>query len=197
VTDRDLIGIFLTLLQEFGARVHAVSPTQWSDPTPNSAWDVGELVAHLVTEHRWVEPLLRGLSLEDAATEVDLDRSQLERGDVGETYMQVWDDVAAEAAEAFSAEGVFDRKVSLARGETTVTSYIRELIFDLAVHSWDLGRAIGYPGDLPADVIQVVWEESNHFGDLSASDMYDRPVVVPADAPVLDRLIAMTGRDPY
>lgn len=177
-------------------RVHAVSYAQWSEPTPNSAWDVGELVAHLITEHRWVDPLLRGLSVDEAATEVDHDRSFLERGGSGATYVLAWDDVAVKAAAAFSAVDVLDRKVSLGRGETTAVSFTRELIFDLTVHSWDLGRAIGYPGELPADIVQFVWEEAHHFEDLSASDMYDRPVVVPADAPILHRLIAMTGRDP-
>ena len=188
--------MFLKLQLEFGARVHAVSPQQWGDPTPNSAWDVGELVAHLITEHRWIGPLMRGLTIDAAATEVDLGRSAVEEGAAGPSYAQAWDDVAAEAAASFTAPGALDLKVSLTRGETTAVSFIRELIFDLTVHSWDLGRSIGYVGDLPADIVQAVWEESHQFGDLSASDMYDRPVVVPADAPILHRLIAMTGRDP-
>ncbi len=107
---------------------------------------------------------MRGLTMDAAATEVDLGRSVVD--EPGASYVRAWDHVAAEAATAFAAPGALDLKVSLARGETTATSYIRELIFDLTVHSWDLARAIGYPGELPADIVQAVWEESHQFGDL-------------------------------
>ena len=181
---------------EFGVRVHAVGPDRWTGPTPNAAWDVADLVAHLVTEHRWIDPLMRGLDLDAAAREIDSARAFAGDDGVGATYLQAWDEAASHAAAAFSVSDALERPVSLARGETTATSYIRELIFDLTVHAWDLGTAIGYPGKLPADVVRIVWDESHHFGDLSASGMFDRPVAVPVDAPVLDRLIAMTGRDP-
>jgi uncharacterized protein (TIGR03086 family) len=196
VAEHDLVGIFLTMQDEFGARVGAVRPEQWSGDTPDTEWDVAALVAHLVTEHRWIDPLMRGLDLDAAALEIDSARSFAGDDGLGATYVQAWGEAASRAAAAFSAPGALDRSVSLARGETTATSYLRELIFDLTVHSWDLGTAIGYPGELPADVVQVVWEETRDVGDLSASGMYDRPVAVPVDAPVLDRLIAMTGRDP-
>ena len=193
---RDLVGIFLTLQGEFGARVHAVAPGQWGGPTPNAGWTVADLVAHLITEHLWVEPLMRGLDLDAAATAVDRARSLTGAGGVETAYVAAWDEAAARAAAAFAEPGALQRTVYLTRGDTAAGGYIRELIFDLTVHTWDLDRAIGYSGALPADVVQAVWEESHQFEDLSASGMFDHPVAVAPDAPVQDRLIAMTGRDP-
>ncbi|WP_375481774.1 TIGR03086 family metal-binding protein [uncultured Jatrophihabitans sp.] len=188
----DLVGIFRTLQGEFGLRVDAVSDAQWGAPTPNAEWDVADLVGHLITEHRWVEPLMRGLDLDAAAGEVDAIRAAA----VHDGYPDAWDDVARRAGEAFSAPGALEQTVLLSRGPTVGGGYIRELIFDLTVHTWDLGRAIDWAGELPSDIVSAVWGESRQFTDLSASGMFDRPVVVPDDAPVLDRLIAMTGRDP-
>ncbi|WP_375499694.1 TIGR03086 family metal-binding protein [uncultured Jatrophihabitans sp.] len=194
--EHDLVQIFLTLQREFGARVHAVTDDQWDGPTPNAAWSVADLVAHLITEHLWVEPLLNGLELDAAADAVDRARSFVREDGVGASYIQAWDQTAEQAATAVSVPGALERTVSLSRGDTPASGYLREMIFDITVHAWDLGRAIGYPGALPADVVQAVWQESRKFGDLSASGMFDHPVAVPPDAPALDRLIAMTGRDP-
>ncbi len=194
--EHDLVQIFLTLQREFGARVHEVAAEQWDTPTPNSEWNVADLVAHLITEHLWASPLLRGLDLDAAAAEVD--RSRSTGGDAGlaATYPRAWDDAAASSAAAFSAPGALERTISLSRGDTKASGYLREMIFDLAVHTWDLGQAIGCRGSLPGDVVYAVWGDSYQFGDLSASGMFDHPVAVPDDAPVLDRLIAMTGRNP-
>lgn len=196
VADYDLVEIFTVLQREFQLRVRAVEAEQWTDPTPNAAWHVADLVAHLITEHRWVEPLMRGLDIDAAATEVDRARSFAGHDGVGATYVQAWDDAALCAAAAFSEPRALERPVTLSRGQTTADGYIREMIFDLVVHAWDLGEAIGYRAPLPTDIVQIVWDESRQFGDLSASGMFDHPVAVPPDAPVLDRLIAMTGRDP-
>ena len=182
--------------REFGARVHAIGPDQWTGPTPNVAWTVADLVAHLITEHLWVAPLVRGLDVDAAAQEVDRTRSLGSDDGLGTSYVAAWDAAAAQSAEALCAPGALARPVSLSRGDTTVNGYIQELIFDLTVHTWDLDQAIGFHGALPADVVRIVWQESQKFGDLSASGMFDHPVTVAPDAPVLDQLIAMTGRDP-
>jgi hypothetical protein len=41
-----------------------------------------------------------------------------------------------------------------------------------------------------------VYDKAKDFGDLSSSGLFDSPVDVPDDAPTIDRLIALTGRDP-
>jgi len=35
------------------------------------------------------------------------------------------------------------------------------------------------------------------MGDMSDSGMFDKPVAVPDDAPTIDRLVGMCGRDPH
>ena len=70
------------------------------------------------------------------------------------------------------------------------------MIFDLVVHAWDLGVAIGYPEPVPDEVVEPVYEAAKDMGDLSASGLFDAPVDVPDDASTLDKLVALTGRDP-
>ena len=62
----DPVGTFLAAQRAFGERVHAVAEDQWHAPTPDTEWDVADLVGHLIEEHRWAAPLLHGHDLEAA-----------------------------------------------------------------------------------------------------------------------------------
>jgi uncharacterized protein (TIGR03086 family) len=192
----DPLSKFLAAQRAFTDRVHAVHDDQWQLDTPDTEWSVADLVGHLIEEHRWAAPLLHGHDLESAGKIVAGSRSLPVDGGIGANLAEEWDEAAIESADAFSADGALDRTVVLSRGDTRVRDYITEMTFDLVVHGWDLGRAIGYSDPLPDDVVRAVYEEAKKFGDLSGSGMFDDPVDVPDDAPTIDKLVALTGRHP-
>jgi uncharacterized protein (TIGR03086 family) len=187
---------FLAAQQAFAKRVHAVREDQWHAPTPDTEWDVEALVRHLIEEHRWAAPLLHGQDFESARMIVEGSRTYPVDGGVGANVAEEWDEAATESADAFSADGALDNTVALSRGDTPARDYLAEMTFDLVVHGWDLGRAIGFSEPLPEDVVAAVYDKAKDFGDLSSSGLFDSPVDVPDDAPTIDRLIALTGRDP-
>ena len=86
--------------------------------------------------------------------------------------------------------------MSLSRGATPARDYISEMIFDLVVHAWDLQTAIGFSGELPADVVEAVHDNATQMGDLASSGLFAAPVDVADDTSTIDKLIALTGRDP-
>jgi uncharacterized protein (TIGR03086 family) len=188
----ELVGLFLLAQREFGARVEEVGPDQWRSPTVDTEWDVGSLVDHVLEENRWVGPLVSGQSL--AQAEGAVAAAAAHEND----RKTAWANAAASAAQAFSGAGALDGTVDLSRGSTPVRSYITEMIFDHTIHAWDLGRAIGSERILPAELVTVVYTELEPLGDLSAAfgDMFAPPVSVSDDAPLVDKLIALTGRDP-
>jgi uncharacterized protein (TIGR03086 family) len=192
----DVLAMFLTGQHEFTARVHAITEDQWGAPTPDTQWSVADLVNHLVDEHRWAPPLLRGLDLDAAGKVVEGSRSLPVHGGVGSNLAELWDEAAAGSADAVTADGAIDRSVELSRGTTPARTYLGEMVFDLAVHSWDLGKAIGFDEPLPRDLVDFVLANLPDSGDLSGSGLFAEPVDVPADAPPEDRLVAATGRDP-
>jgi uncharacterized protein (TIGR03086 family) len=192
----DLLALFASGQHEFGARVHAIREDQWTAPTPATEWNVADLVEHLIDEDRWAAPLMHGQDLESAAKVVEGSRSLPVDGGVGANLSQEWDDAAAAAAEGFTAPGALDREVALSRGTTPARAYLADLICDHVVHAWDLGKAIGYPGQLPDDLVAFTHAQLAEAGDLSASGMFKAPVEVPDDAPAVDKLVAATGRDP-
>ncbi len=192
----DLVEKFLTAQREFGVRVHAVREDQWQAGTPDGDWTVADLVAHLVEEHRYAGPLLHGQDLESARMVVEGSRSLPVDGGVGANLAEEWDEASVDSADAVASDGALDRSVALSRGATPVPDYLTEMITDLVVHSWDLATAIGYAEPLPDDLVAAVHDTVQGWGDMSGSGVFAAPVSVPGDAPTIDQLVALTGRDP-
>ncbi|MFJ4986871.1 TIGR03086 family metal-binding protein [Streptomyces sp. NPDC088732] len=68
---------------------------------------------------------------------------------------------------------------------------------ELLVHGWDLARATGqdYRPD-PAGLEAALALLTPFTAGSDGSGPFGRPVPVPPSAPPLDRLVALTGRDP-
>lgn len=192
----DLLALYLSAEHEFTVRVHAVGEDQWDNATPDTEWTVADLVEHVIEEHRWAAPLMHGQDLESAAKVVEGSRSLPVDGGVGANLAQEWDEAATGSNEAFTAPGALDRDVELSRGSTPVRSYLAEMVFDLTIHAWDLGQAIGYREALPDDLVSAIYSEVSTMGDLSESGMFAPPVDCSDDAPTIDKLVAATGRRP-
>jgi uncharacterized protein (TIGR03086 family) len=194
----NLVGLFLSAQSAFDARVRAIGADQWHQPTPDAEWDVAALVDHLVDENRWVPPLVHGHDIEAATKIVEGSRSLPADGGVGANLAKDWEVASVAAADAFKEDGALDRSAALSRGPTPVREYIGEMIFDHLVHGWDLEKATGFTGDpLPEDAVAVVYEMAKSIAPmLAASGMFAEPVDVGEDASTLDKLVAITGRDP-
>jgi uncharacterized protein (TIGR03086 family) len=71
------------------------------------------------------------------------------------------------------------------------------VLAEVVVHGWDLARATGqhpvWPGELLAAVLDEVAKTAAQGREMG---VYGPEVKVPDDAPVLDRILGLTGRDP-
>ena len=189
----DLVATFLAAQAAFTERVHAVTPDQWQLGTPDAQWTVANLVGHLVDEHRWAAPLLAGLDMDAARAVV---AGLVSAGGDGAALVRAWDLAAATSAEAFRAGAALTGQAAITRGWVPAVEYLEEMVLDLIVHAWDLGVATGYPGPLPAGAVSAIYPLAQAIVDRTPAGMFDAPVDVSADAPVIDRLVALTGRRP-
>ena len=190
------LNAFLAAQRVFTETVHAIGEDDWHAPTPDTEWDVAELLGHMIEEHRFAAPLLHGQDLESARMVVEGSRKLPIDGGVGANRAEEWDEAAVESSDAFSADGALDRDVALSRGSTPARDYLAEMTFDLVIHAWDLAKGIGRDVEFPPEVVEGIYEQAKGFGDLSSSGFFAEPVDVPADAPTMDKLLGLTGRDP-
>jgi uncharacterized protein (TIGR03086 family) len=179
-------------VQRFSTYVQTIGPDDWDKPTPNRDWNVSALVEHLIDEHRWMPPLIDGHDLSTAQTMV----AGLASASTGD-HAGDWADASLASLQAVGEPGALERTVQLSRGPTPAQEYVVEMVFDLAVHSWDLGKALGKDEQVPDELATFLYPIIMGMGDLSGTGMFDPPVSVPDHAPVCDKLIAATGRNPY
>jgi uncharacterized protein (TIGR03086 family) len=133
----------------FGARVDAVTPGQWSDPTPCADWDVRTLVNHVVGENVWTAPLFEGATIAEVGDRFDGDL-------LGDDPKEAWADSAGQAKAAVSGDGALGRTVHLSFGDTPAPEYVMQLTADYVVHAWDLARAVGADERLDPELVDVV-----------------------------------------
>lgn len=71
---------------------------------------------------------------------------------------------------------------------------------ELVVHGWDIARASGQPYDAGMDEIEsclaFVAPTVEESGGQGVEGLFGPAVEIPGDAPAVDRLVALTGRDP-
>jgi uncharacterized protein (TIGR03086 family) len=71
------------------------------------------------------------------------------------------------------------------------------IVGELAVHGWDLAVATGQRLELPADLVAHLYETMSAGVEQGREmGMYGPQIAVPANAPTLDRILGLTGRDP-
>jgi uncharacterized protein (TIGR03086 family) len=98
-----------------------------------------------------------------------------------------------------AARGVTDLEAvaHLSFGDYTVREYFWQINSFRALRVHDLATALGQPVDLEPELVQGVWDEvSPHAEEWRTIGVYGAAVPVPEDAPLLARLLGLTGRHP-
>lgn len=169
---------------EFATRLTAV--TDWSAPTPDSEWNIKDLVTHVIEEQQWVPLLLQGHSVE---------RARILKRPIGADLPAEWSRYSAAATAAWNSADE-SAPVQLSYDTVTVVDYLKEQVSDVTIHTWDLARAVGVDETIDVELIEGVWTVFAPQQDtLEASGLFASPVPVPEDASLQSRLLALTGRD--
>ncbi len=86
--------------------------------------------------------------------------------------------------------------MEITRGRVPAVEYLEEMVLDLVIHAWDLGTAIGYSEPLPPAAVTAIYPLAQAIVDRTPAGMFAPPAEAGADAPLIDRLVALTGRRP-
>ena len=103
----------------------------------------------------------------------------------------------AEQREAAVAATRTVDKVHLSYGDEEPHEYLRQLAADHLIHGWDLARATGQAYEPDPAALEASYGFLRAAADDPGRGGAFGPVVpVPADAPLLDRAVGLSGRDP-
>ena len=171
-----------------------VTDDQLDDPTPCEGRTVGQLVQHLV-----------GLTLAfRAAADKDLgpltDTSPDAAGwpDVRPGWREALAEQVPALVTAWRDPAAWEGMTRA--GGVDLPGQVGGLVAldEIVLHGWDLAVATGHPFDVRPDLLSAVHGFVESFGaDPQARGGLFGPIVdVPADAPALDRVLGLAGRDP-
>jgi uncharacterized protein (TIGR03086 family) len=147
-------------------------------------------VRHLIDEHLWMPPLLGG---HDLATAEQIVAGTAASDDTAAD----WNSAMIGSKQAMADPDVLMQTVSLSRGPTPASQYVMEMMFDAAIHAWDLGRAIGNEVTLPGEIVAALQPMISEMKDMMAeSGLFAAPVDIGDAASPSDEILAATGRDP-
>ena len=162
--------------RELATLVSRVTDDQLSRPTASDGWTVADLLAHLDQVSQGFVGIARPGREEPAAGTAEGIRA------VGEA----WSDPAA--WEGRSGEGVLDLPNAL---------WGRIALTEVVVHGWELGRATGRAFAPPEESLRICLEHLRVFlPEAPVPELWGTPVEVGPDAPLIDQVVAATGRRP-
>ena len=181
--------------RQMAALIGGVTDAQLGNPTPCPDYSVGDLLDHI-----------GGLSLAfTAAARKDLGgpAGQGPSGDgsrLDSNWRQEFPARLAALAEAWRVPSAFEGMTQA--GGIDLPGEVAGLVAldEVVVHGWDLARATGQRYECDESTLEFVRGFVAQFAvpdqDAESNGLFGPAVPVAADAPLLDRVIGLTGRDP-
>lgn len=176
------------VLHTTSAIVAGVKPDQYGLPTPCPDYDVGTLVNHIVG---WVTVFADGATQESSKTNPATYR-------VGSDPAVEYDASAQRLIAAFR-DGAADRDIDLGNGPSPGSMILGVILMEDIGHGWDLAMATDQPAPYSERSIKAAKAaaEANLKPEYRGADKsFGEIVEVADDAPPLDELIGLLGRDP-
>ncbi|MBK9177977.1 MAG: TIGR03086 family protein [Acidimicrobiales bacterium] len=173
-------------------RLDLVTEADWDRPTPCEGWTVRDLLRHVDAGNRMTVLALHGGSREETTATMAADHL----GD--EPAAAVRESVARQEA-AFAEPGAMERVCHHPMFDTPGSQLLGFRVGDLAVHAWDLARALGADETLDAELVEDVWRSTEPMAPVigSIGVFGTGPSgTVPEGAPLQQRLLDLMGRRP-
>jgi uncharacterized protein (TIGR03086 family) len=176
------------------ALVEQSSASDLGRPTPCGSWTLRELLAHMAVQHHGFARAADGI-----VTEVH-EWQPVALADPQRDYVAAANGVLV----TFADDNVLERRWTLPELSTeTAFSSRRAVSFhfiDYVVHSWDVAKALGVPFEPEHDLLDAALTVARAVPDgpsrLAPGAAFAPGVPAPDDASVLDRIVAVLGRDP-
>lgn len=189
---RDIRELDARAVRATVAVVGRISRGDLDRSTPCATWNLGELLAHMTTQHDGFAAAAAGGGADPAAWE----------SHSADDPVSAYADAAERVIAAFAENGVIDRKFALPEISTDVEFPAAQAIsfhfVDYVVHGWDVARALGVPYDLDPDLLapalEIALAVPGGERRLQPGAAFAPGRDASADAGPLDRIVSTLGR---
>lgn len=167
-------------------------PASFAMRTPNGSITLREIIGYHAYDDAWVPDMLTGRTM----AEIGIDAY---KGDLlGEEPKAAFTAIVEKAVAAVGAFDDPELTVHCSFGDFTAQHYLWQVTSFRGLRAHDLAKVIGVDPTLPPALVQGLWDMLSPVADeWRMYGVFGAAVPVPDDAPLQDRLIGLTGRDPY
>ncbi len=184
---------FKPVTDRMAALLDGIDDAMTAGPTPCEEFTVGALLNHALG----LTVAFTGAARKERGPHTD-DPPETPSPEAAPEWRALLPRRLAALAEAWADPGAWEGEATA--GGVTMPAEVMGLVAlnEVAVHGWDLARATGQDYDLEPEIVAVLTAfDGQDADDQAAREGLYGPVVAAAeDAAPLDRLIAITGRDP-
>jgi uncharacterized protein (TIGR03086 family) len=191
--------VFVLADRALNGVVAQIRDDQWDMPMPptflrrDSAQvpTLREIINYHAYDDAWVPDMLAGKTMEQAGAENH-------KGDLlGRDPKASFAAIVGRACAAAKGFTDFDRRVHLSFGEFSAREYFWQINNFRGLRAVDIARVIGVDANLSPELVQGIWDEiSPHVEEWRSIGVFPAAIPVADDAPLLDRLLGLTGRQP-
>lgn len=194
------IEVFVLADRTLNGVIGQIRDEQWSMQMPPSfatrAVDhqptLSEVVSYHAYDDAWVPDMLAGRTMHEA------DTARFDGDLLGSAPRDSFAAIVETACAAALELTDFERVVHCSFGDFTARQYLWQVNSFRGLRAHDIAAVIGVDPTLPAALVQGLWDElSPHAEEWRAIGVFGPAVAIPGDAPLQDRLLALTGRDPH
>jgi uncharacterized protein (TIGR03086 family) len=176
-----------------------ISDDQWSMEMPANFLTrrsthtptLREIVNYHAYDDAWVPDMLAGRTMDEAG------HNKFDGDLLGDDPLGNFAAIVDQACAAASAFDDLDRVVHCSFGDFPARHYFWQINQFRALRANDIAKVIGADPTLPDELVQGIWDEvSPNAEEWRKIGVFPAAVPVPDDAPLQDRLLGLTGRDP-
>lgn len=191
--------VFVLADRTLNAVVARISDEQWAMPMPDSfamrrtdhTPTLREIINYHALDDAWVPDMLAGRTMDEVG------RNRFDGDLLGDDPRDAFAAIVEKACSAAQELDDLERVVHCSFGDFPAREYLWQINGFRGLRAHDLARVIGLDPDLPDELVQGLWEEiSPHAEEWRAIGVFPPAVEVSEDAPLQDRLLGLTGRDP-
>lgn len=191
--------VFVLADRALNCVVAQISDDQWSIELPPSfrtrrmdhTPTLREIVNYHAYDDAWVPDTLSGKTMDEAG------REKFDGDLLGDDPAGAFAAIVERACAAARDFRDLEMTVHLSFGDFSARHYFWQINQFRALRAHDIAKVVGVDADLPEDLVRGVWEEvSPNAEEWRTIGVFPAAVAVPENAPLLDRLLGLTGRDP-
>jgi hypothetical protein len=191
------IDVFIASEHALIKVVEQITDDQWSTQMPpeferkdKKTITLREIINYHAYDDAWVPDIILGKTMDEVGKE------KFDGDLLGIELKVTFKEIAEKSIEAVRSADL-NRMTHLTYGEYLTSEYLKHITLFRGMRAYDLAKVLGFDTTLPTDLVQGMWNEFlPEAEEWRKMGVFGPKVDVPESAPLQDRLLGLTGRQP-